>query len=116
MTYETLPVTECQELTPIFTEYDSVLPKQGFIVVAREGKRIVAFQCCHPVVHAGPVWITPELRGNGMWQELQEASESELKKRGVEAYYQYGTELNEVQLARLGLKPLGWTVWMKELA
>ncbi len=30
-------------------------------------------------------------------------------------FYQFGTTKNESQLRRLGLDPLGWTVWAKKV-
>ena len=116
MTYEALPVAACSELASVFAEYASMLPTNGFIIVGREHGRVVMFQCCHQVTHAGPVWIAPELRGQGLWRELQEFTEREMKKREITTYYQFGTIQNESQLRRLGLHPLGWTVWMKEPA
>ena len=116
MIYRVLPRGEWHKVAPVFAEHDSHLPTNGFIVVGGEHEdEIDMLQCCHQVTHAGPVWIKPTFRGRGLWKGLQEYTCHELKRHDIRSFYQFGTSANESQLKRLGLKPLGWSVWLGEV-
>lgn len=113
ITMRELPPREWSRLKQIFHNYGCHVPDNGHIVVLEEGKRIVGFQCLHRVWHAGPAWIAPEYRGQGLWQHMQRKVEGLLEHDDF--YYQFGTKENESALVRFGLLPMGWTVWGKRV-
>lgn len=100
-------------LAPIFQEMHCSIPYNGRIWVGEEDEEVVSFQCIHQIWHAGPVWVRPDKRGQGFWRRMQQALEKTLQA-GF-GFYQFGTPKNESQLRRLGLTPLGWTVWIKKV-
>jgi hypothetical protein len=114
MTYRFLADGESSKVAHIFSEMGCDIPSVMRIFVGEENGEIVSFQCLHQVWHAGPVWVKPEMRGKGLWAEMQSIFEKQLPA-GF-GFYQFGTAENESQLCRLGLKPLGWTVWAKRVA
>jgi hypothetical protein len=104
---------ERERVAGVFAEYGCVPPVAGKILVHEEDGKIVGLQCLHQVWHAGPVWIAPEFRGQGKWQEMQAKLESDMEPGMY--FYQFGTPKNEARLKELGLTPLGWTVWGKRV-
>ena len=113
ITYRYLEKEEYVKVVPVFMEAHSEISPTMRIYVGEENGEIVSFQCLHQVWHAGPVWVKPELRGRGLWTLMQRSFEGTLPA-GF-GFYQFGTTENESQLRRLGLRPLGWTVWTKRV-
>jgi len=111
--YRILPTSEYERIAPIFAEFGCAPPEDGWVFVGEEAGEVVSLQCVHKVIHAGPVWIRPDHRGNGVWPEMQEHVERALGEGAY--YYQFGTDKNERRLQELGLEPLGWRVWGKRL-
>ncbi len=113
MTYRFLQKHEYGKVNQVFLEENCEITPTMRIFVGEENGDIVSFQCLHQVWHAGPVWVKPEMRGKGLWKRMQEKFEGTLPA-GF-GFYQFGTPENESQLHRLGLRPLGWTVWTKRV-
>jgi hypothetical protein len=104
---------ERHRVAEVFAEYGCNPPDNGKILVDERDGKIVALQCLHQVLHAGPVWIAPEFRGQGLWPEMQKKLESDMEPGTF--FYQFGTEKNESRLRELGLTPMGWNVWGKRV-
>lgn len=98
-------------IAPVFTTYGCEPPTDGRILVTEDTKGIASLQCIHKVLHAGPVWVRPDQRGKGLWQQMQRQVEADLPPNTY--FYQFGTDSNQKRLHDLGLTPLGWTVWGK---
>lgn len=100
-------------VAPIFSEFGCVPPNNGKLLINEEQGKLIGLQCFHQVWHAGPVWVHPEHRGQGKWQEMQKKLEADMKPGTY--FYQFGTAENEQRLKELGLTSLGWTVWGKRV-
>jgi hypothetical protein len=109
--YRFLERSEHGKVASIFARENCAITPTMRIFVGEDDGEIVSFQCLHQVWHAGPVWVKPELRGRGLWLKMQRQFERTLPS-GF-SFYQFGTMKNGSQLRRLGLHPLGWTVWLK---
>lgn len=119
ITYRMLRPDEWPKVEPIFIEHGGPqslpCPEASAILVAEEQGGIVGFLVIQPVVHAEPVWVREDHRGNGIARKLFSEVDDFMKGIGIKAYYTFSTETIVERLAQgNGMSLLPWKVWMKE--
>jgi hypothetical protein len=110
-----LKPNEWTKLAPIYATEGGNLPNPIFSssIVAEDDKGIAGFWGIELVPHAGPLYIRTDLRGTGLWKELNERLNVELGS-GYYVYVQPGSATEKI-CEKLGMTNTGWTVWKKEI-
>lgn len=114
ITYRWLNVDEYPQLAPYFAEHDAPLPRPELsqVYAAFEGDKLIAFWVLQGVLHAEPLYITPEHRGNGkLLVSLMQGIEPYVRNETVMVLAE--TIEVEVMCERLGLVRLPYPAYLK---
>jgi len=105
-----------QDLAAVFAAEGGRLPDpESTGAIAFDEKGLAGFWAVQLAVHAGPLWIRPDLRGRGLWRKLHAVIDGLFQKRPGSGYYSFsGSRKVEAIFQKLGYKDLGYTVWTKE--
>jgi ribosomal protein S18 acetylase RimI-like enzyme len=67
------------------------------------------------IPHAGPLWVKPEFRRNGLAVALYQMIESQLSQNHGTGYYTFmSNDASKALAQKLGLEKLPWEVWKRE--
>jgi hypothetical protein len=88
-------------------------PDLAKIIIAEDGDTIVGYWSLIQVVHMEPIWIDPKYRGSTLAGRLWSAMCQVLDALQITVAYSFSasTEISGY-LARLGLRPLPWQVFV----
>jgi hypothetical protein len=119
MTVRPLTPEEYSLAEPIFVSEGGTMPhpSQSRIIGAfDESGSLVGLWTVQLAYHAGPLWVRPDHRGEGLWLQLHEVLCDTFSGAGGTGFYSFSGEPKvEAIFRRLGYTDLGYKVWKKEL-
>lgn len=117
--FQWLPPELWHLVEPQFVEWGVPVPDPAFAAIAvayeKETSRIAGFWVTQTVVHAEPVCIYPEFRGQDIWRGLLAKVEEPFREQGSGFYVFVPNDRPDIRhMAEVsGCKMLDWTVAMK---
>lgn len=114
MEYRLATPEDMPEIEQVLEADGGTLPPeaQRLYAIARDGEKLAGIWGLRFVAHMGPLWIDTEHRGNGVWKGLNEKLEA-LFPTGCGYYIFTSQPKMEAIATKLGMKELGFKVWMK---
>jgi GNAT superfamily N-acetyltransferase len=117
LTCRQLPPEEWSNLADIYRAQADELPQaeQNTAIVAEVDGRIVGMWGLNLIAHAGPLWVDPEWRGQGVPDRMGHALDELVKRLGGKGYLTFPSHRGaEEAMIRLGLTPTTWKVFKRE--
>src|ERR1700677_3281503 len=89
--YRQLPADEWERLREPYRLNGGELPSQdcSTSIVAEKDSRIVGFWGLNYILHAGPIWVAPEFRGQGVSDSMAEVLDELLRAQGAKGYLMF---------------------------
>lgn len=104
---------EWEKMRPVFEAQGDPLPDPKFSTAAiADDGNLAGLWLVKSVIHAGPLWVREDLRGQGIWRGLHEQVERLMPHSPGTGYYTFsGSEKVEAIHRKLGFTELPLKVW-----
>ncbi len=106
---------EWQRLLPFYLEQGASLPPPETAVIAEYKGHIVGLFALNVLLHAGPVWVAREWRGQGISDRMGQQLDELARATAFPGYLMLPSNPHSARLAvRLGLEPTGCSVYQRK--